>query len=1018
MGTYPGIAWFGGSKYSLVSVVGHVQSDARIVLCKNEAGKTMYASEREWNAASQGQGLQRESDSPSYDISAANAPVPDRPALDSSFVLGKVTRDSPSSDKIALLMSLFRGRTDVYAQGFVGKDSKDGKLSYWPKCELRFVRGACPKQADRKMTCGKCDHPRYSPLTPEVFESHCRGTDSRGKLSAIGIYVIENDRCYFLAADFDGAGWQAAASAYRDVCRSHGLFPCVERSRSGNGAHVWVFFDDAVDADVAKRLGEGLVSEARRHCTAVGFRAYDRLFPLQGHVAPGDLGNLIALPLQGEAFRRGNSAFVDDRFELLEDQCAYLSAVPKASKVHVEGLAEEFGKDPIGLPLSSSGVLNGTWAMPKVLLGTGGEPPESLPTLVRVMIANGIHIDRTELPASLIDQLCRLAAFRNPAFAKNLRLHLSVRDTPRFIDLSELRGGEIVLPRGCTKAALAILRDAGIEPFIADGRAEGARIHARFLGKLRPLQEPCKDKLVAYDAGVLVAPTGFGKSVIAASIIAHHQVSTLIVVPNTSLLQQWRTSLQRFLDIADEPPVLRTPSGRKRKKQPGVVGVIGGGDRLPSGIVDVATVGSLFESSEVPGDKIVSPFVCDYGMVIVDEVQHASASKLLELLQTVRAHYVYGMTATPKRDDGLDRIIFLECGPLRHKVAVEDQMAEQQMKRLLVPRFTRVHPDIDVVNTWHGLMDYVCQSDERNRMIVDDALRALQRGRVTLILTRRIAHAKTLAAALTERLADRGAHVALLVGGDTKSVKQNRLEELLAVPDDSPLCVVATGNYVGEGFDLDRLDTLLLAGPVAFEGALAQWVGRLHRKRKGKSEVLVLDYVDPAIPMFDNEWRARLRSYKHLGYAMATDEELGLVGLSDAPAQSGHLFGREDYREVLDRDFESCRRSLSIASSWCKLKQVNPLAARLSAVTARGVNVRVLLREPKRKTIEWERVLAVLRDACSEVCVAEEGSSRLDYVVCDEELVWYGSIAPLAYPRSDDCSIRFVSREVAASLLE
>ena len=438
---------------------------------------------------------------------------------------------------------------------------------------------------------------------------------------------------------------------------------------------------------------------------------------------------------------------------------------------------------------------------------------------------------------------------------------------------------------------------------------------------------------------MLVAPTGFGKSVIAASVIATHQVSTLVIVPNTALLGQWRESLTRFLQINDEPPVMLTSTGRRAKHQPGVVGVIGDGRSLRSGIVDVALAGSLFERGEVAGESVVSPFVAEYGMVIVDEAQHVAASKVLEVLGAVRTHYVYAMTATPRRDDGLDRILFLECGPLRHEVAVADQIEEQGMRRLHVPRFSVARPDLEVRPTWHQVVDYISASEERNHLVAADAARAMRCGRTPLVLTRRVEHARTLAGAVSGLVDALGASVILLVGSDDDATRRQRIEELQAVPTDRPLCVVATGSYVGEGFDLDRLDTLLPVGPVAFEGTLAQWVGRLHRVREGKTEVVVLDYADFAIPMLDREWRKRVRAYEKLGYRMADDGDLGLVGLEGRSEPVGHLFVGKDSSETLLADLVDSSSRVTMSSSWARFAHVRAMRESLGVAIGRGVAV-------------------------------------------------------------------------------
>ncbi|MBO7673785.1 MAG: DEAD/DEAH box helicase family protein [Atopobiaceae bacterium] len=990
----------GGQILTFEVSVTHASGAGSIVLCRDESGELRYVTLEEWGVVS----------SPSVDGNAAR--------LTNASERAPVTQASTLDEKVTLVMSLFRGRTDVYAQGYEGKSTKPGKLSYWPYCRLRWVRGTCPKLTDKSARCRDCDHPSYAPLTIDVVRNHCTGhRDRRGRIQAVGIYVVDGDVCYLLAADFDGPGWQDAAAAYRDACREHGLSPAVERSRSGNGAHVWVFFDGPVEASIARRVGEGLISEARNACASVSFRSYDRLFPLQDAVVDGDLGSLIALPLQGEAVRQGNSVFVDDQFEMLPDQCAFLSTLPKVCRKTIAALADEYGKDPVGLPEGTSTGLMPSQVVAKKLRAQENYALDEIPADVKVTLADGVRIDCEGLPARLINRLRRLAAFRNPEYTKKLRMHFSVWDTPRFVDLSRADGNDLVLPRGCAEAVLSTLREAGIKAIVNDNRVDGRRIHARFLGELRDIQKPCVDKLVGHDLGVIVAPTGFGKSVIGASIVASHQVNTLVIVPRTTLLKQWRESLTQFLQIEDDPPVLLTPTGRKAKHQPGVVGIVGDGKSLRSSIVDVALAGSLFKKGEVAGESVVSPCVAEYGMVIVDEAQHVAASKLLEVLGAVRARYVYAMTATPKRDDGLDRILFLECGPLRHEVAISDQIEEQGMRRLLVPRFSFSHPDLEGRPKWHELVDYISTNDERNHLVATDAVRAMRKGRTPLVLTRRVEHARTLANDIVRLSGTLDASVVLLVGSDDAVTRQRYLEELHVTPIDKPLCVVATGSYVGEGFDFDRLDTLLLAGPVAFEGMHAQWVGRLHRVGEGKSEVIAMDYVDLDIPMFDKEWHKRMRTYRKLGYQMAEKDGLALVGLEEKSTPTGHVFYGKEYAEALEADLADSASRVVISSSWARFARIKVLRRVLENAVGRRVAVEVVLREPKKPSPEWQQLTSMLSDMGCTVRIARQ-RERKDFVVIDDALVWYGNVAPLAYAQKGECSLRFVSREVAQELVE
>jgi superfamily II DNA or RNA helicase len=580
-----------------------------------------------------------------------------------------------------------------------------------------------------------------------------------------------------------------------------------------------------------------------------------------------------------------------------------------------------------------------------------------------------------------------------------------------------MEGEELVLPRGCTEVALAMLREEGAEPLVTDKRVRGKHIYVTFAGELRDSQKPCRDNLVEHDTGVLVAPTGFGKTVIGASIVATRQVSTLIIVGRVTLAEQWHDSLMKFLEIDEAPPVLLTPTGRKKRHQPDVVGVIGGGKRLASGIVDVAIIDSLLVKGEIEGEIIVDPIVHNYGMVIVDEAHHVGSGQYDQVLSAVSSRYVYGMTATPKRSDGHDRAIFLGCGPKRYEVNVKEQIAEQGLRRLLVPRFTTSHPDEVTTKSWVQLVDYICSDENRKFLIVSDAIRALEYGRTVLVLARRVEHARALHKAIKEWGSTLDVQFALLVGKDGSAERKRRLEALRHVSEDRSLCVVATGGLVGEGFDLDRLDCLLLAEPVSFSERLAQWVGRLHRTREGKSDVIVMDYIDPSIPMFDNHWRSRLREYKKLGYEMAKGADLLLVGLKDESHEGGHLVSNSEFSGVFEADLRECSKTVLISSTWVKISRVRWLKDALRDAVNRGVAVSIIIKQPSAQDTEWHAVLDILKDAGCSVEVRTDGTV-LDYAVFDGTLVWYGTISALAFTRKEDCALRFASREVAATLLK
>lgn len=659
-----------------------------------------------------------------------------------------VTRNSPSSQKIALFRSLFRGRSDAYATGYL---RKDGHMGYGPACSNSWHPGLC----DRRHTkCSECPNRSLHAPDDRTLIKHFIGADSRRK-DVLGLYPMTQDStCWLLAADFDDDGWREAASAYRDACRCRGLFCAVERSRSGQGAHVWMFFQQEVPAAEARMLGTLLLDDARRHCSTIGFGSYDRLFPTQDTITSDGLGNLIALPLQGAAVREGNSVFVDDDFRPFDDQWAFLSSVEKVPASTVHELAEGYIT-----PVMGSGKLR--WNSKKDVTDVDGAVtksatvPNPASSQIDITLDGMVQLRKDQLSQPMVADLSGLAAMANPEFFLKQRMHQKIypKTTPRYLWFGEENDNELRLPRGCQSVAMSYLRECDCKVDVHDKRTLGRTIHASFVGTLRAGQGEAVGALAQHDDGILVAPTGFGKTVIAADLIANKGVSTLVLVPSSSLLDQWCKSLGYFLRIDDEPPVLLTPTGRKKKNQPGKIGVIGGGKKLPSGIVDIALVPSLMQSGKVAGDRQASDLVSRYGMVLVDEAQHVPASGLVEVLKRSKAKYVYGLTATPRRKDRLDRAIQLFLGPVRLTVKPDEKEWAQRATRVLVPRFTGIRPpgDVDPAD-WNGLLDIVCSSEQRNAQTADDAYAAVVQGRYPLMLTRRVDHARTLAGLIQKRL--------------------------------------------------------------------------------------------------------------------------------------------------------------------------------------------------------------------------------------------------------------------------
>ncbi len=540
-----------------------------------------------------------------------------------------------TAEKVALFRRLFRGRTDVYPVRWEGKTS--GKSGYAPACANEWRSGVCEKP---RIKCGDCSHRLLVPLSDSVIYDHLAGKQT------VGVYpLLEDDTCHFLAVDFDEADWQQDAQAFMQSCDELGVPAALEISRSGQGAHAWVFFAGRVSARDARRLGTAIISHTCARTRQLKLASYDRLFPNQDTMPKGGFGNLIALPLQKHPRESGCSVFVDATLRPYGDQWAYLAAVQPMAPHDIEPtiLRATGGVHPLDVTFIDDEDLATPW---KRQSSTSTKLAGTMPQALTVTLANLIYFEKSVLPQALANRLIRLAAFQNPEFYKAQAMRMSVWDKPRVIGNAENYPQHIALPRGCLDAALALLKDNGIRCDLQDERFAGERIHADFVGTLRPDQEQAVAAMLKHDAGVLCAPTAFGKTVTAAAIIAQRGVNTLVLVHRTELLKQWQERLQAFLGVGK-----------------GVVGTIGGGKAKPTGMIDIAVMQSLSRQGEV------NALVENYGQIIVDECHHVGAASFDAILKRTKARFVLGLTATPIRRDGQQPIIFMQCGPIRHTAA-------------------------------------------------------------------------------------------------------------------------------------------------------------------------------------------------------------------------------------------------------------------------------------------------------------------------------------------------------------
>ncbi len=762
-----------------------------------------------------------------------------------AFSGAPVTNNSSSIEKIDLFRRLFAGRPDVFPTRW--ENRKAGRSGYSPACSNEWAKGICGKP---KVKCGECPHQAFIPPSGDIIEKHLRGGDGRMGGFVAGVYpLLQDETCWFLAADFDKESWADDARALLGTCHAKGIVAALERSRSGNGGHVWIFFSEPVPARAARQMGSALITETMEKRPEIGFTSYDRFFPNQDTMPLGGFGNLIALPLQRKAREIGNSVFVDEDLRPYDDQWAYLSSLPRLSADTVLRIAEEAELSGrvlgVRMPVDDEHA-DEPWKMPPSRRSAPRRIEAAIPHSIGIVVADQVYIDRTGLPSALVAQFVRLAAFQNPEFYRAQAMRLPTFGKPRVVSCAELYARHIALPRGCLEEAIDLIASHGAVADVEDRREIGTVLPAdvSFRGELRRPQLAAFDALVAHDNGVLAATTAFGKTVVAAALIARRTRSTLILVHRRELLHQWVERLRTFLQI-----------------DPKQIGIIGGGKRKPTGVIDVALIQSLVRQGEV------ADIVADYGHLIVDECHHLSAASFELVARRSKARYVVGLSATVARKDGHHPIIFMQCGPVRHRVDARVQAAERGIRHRARDRSTQFELPASLVATERPSMPAIyatlAQDHHRNDLIFDDVLKSLEARRSPIVLTERKDHLEYL----QQRFSPFAKNLVVLRGG-MSARERKAADAALNVAGDVERLILATGRYIGEGFDDSRLDTLFLTMPIAWKGTLAQYVGRLHRLHDGKKDVLVVDYVDHAVPVLARMAAKRRAGYRALGYVI------------------------------------------------------------------------------------------------------------------------------------------------------
>lgn len=771
-------------------------------------------------------------------LTAHGIAIPQRPAEEiilktpSASTTSTLRPNIMSPDaKVKLFRRLFHGRDDVYPIRWESQQS--GKAGYSPVCANEWRRGVCEKP---RIKCGDCNHSLYVPVTDHVITRHLKG-----EITA-GVYpLLADDRCHFLAIDFDDDDWREDARAVMQTCQLNILPAALEISRSGNGAHLWLFFANPTPARDVRRLGAALISATCARTRQLKLSSYDRLFPNQDTMPKGGFGNLIALPLQKYPRELGRSVFVDANLQPLPDQWAFLENIRPLPQERIEEALKKLvgNRHPLDIAYAEIPDENADtpWiraAKPDIKLS------DVMPKAVCATIGNQLFIEKAGLPQSLMNRLIRLAAFQNPEFYKNQAMRMSTWNIARIIGRAEDRQKHLALPRGCLGDVKSLLKANKIELRLEEARSTGQPMHVPFTGILRPDQQEALTAVLQHDFGMLVAPTAFGKTVTAAAVIAHRKVSTLILVHRADLMRQWQERLGSFLAL----------NGQK-------IGLIGAGKKKFSGMLDIAVIQSLARRDDLP------ELLSKYGQIIIDEAHHLSAQSFEGVVNEANSRYVLGLSATPVRSNGHHPIIFMQCGPIRHIAKRPTHVPKElvvQVRHLPTPSIPP-HASIQEV------IRLLAEDSDRNARIMADAITALNAGRKVLLLTKRTEHLDLL----YELLKDIPQPRFLLHGRMKTKERQVVIEALASLPDDAPHILLASAQLVGEGFDHAPLDTLILTLPISWEGTLQQYAGRLHREHSSKTEILIHDYVELDNPQLSRMWEKRQRGYRAMEYRIETN---------------------------------------------------------------------------------------------------------------------------------------------------
>ncbi|HAR80139.1 MAG TPA: hypothetical protein DCR21_04835 [Succinivibrionaceae bacterium] len=938
-----------------------------------------------------------------------------------------------------------------------------------------------------RFQCSECKYKSYKPLTNKALTAHMLGFKDNCS-DVVGIYpILLDEKCYFLVFDFDDHSSDsikskslnnvALSKAQSDATKSldkgdkktdsnidtqkqviddvkalismlniFRIPHLLERSRSGKGYHIWIFFSEAIEVKLVREFGNAVLTCGSDEVNLKSFKTYDRMIPASDKLPEGGLGNLVALPLQGKALLNGNSAFLDDNFEIFQDQFSALFSTDKLNRDFVVSCLEiwnfspnnQYGaffdvdelEDTSEITSCSKEVYNSQYSDKNQLQFSKAKSSESsflqsnsesmcpmnvidgksaiktqivfkredlLKEKVVLNLSHRIFIKEDTVKPRFLNQLRRFSSFFNQEFYKNLRMGYSNLNTPRIISCFTEEKGYLGIPRGLISNLERILKLNYVNYEVIDHLNKGTKINVSFNGQLYSEQQQAVQTLLKYNHGILQAATAFGKTVVGAYIISKLKVNTLIVVNSEAIALNWLEDFDKFLIVNETIPTYKTAKGRILKRK-SIYGFLSSKKNTLNSIIDVVMVQSLGAYGNI------KELVKKYGLVIVDECHHSAAESYFDALSQINSNYFFGFSATPSRQDGLDKKLYYLFGPTRYRFTAIDKVNLQGIPHFVISRFipfTMFPKQL----SFNEITNEITKDKRRNEIIVSDIKDAILNNRTPLVLTRRVEHARVLFDSLREC----ANHIILLIGDLSAEEKRNSLSRLKQVPDDESLILIATGQYIGEGFNYPRLDTLFLTSPISSKNNVEQYAGRLNRDYAGKKDVIIYDYVDDQVSILSSMFKKRLTTYKKIGFSSIPS----LLNYQRTSEEIKTFFDGSDYSNQFHIDISHAQKEIVFLSDAVSEDVLLAVINRHSFVMQSGVKISIVT-----SASVCSDSFRNIEDICSStgVILYKKNYRTGNFMVIDRELIWYGSNF-IEGVKKEETLLRFKSIKAAAEIL-